>query len=733
MRAGAWPNNPVRAVTARAILNGQARDVDSLSVKAQMTAELPALDGASSAVADGSVDWPQQEVVAATIPHPFLRSAGSTWPPVTGSSIALEVGDGLGQWWRQITGLVDSTTGGLDDPTVSSAVIDYVDRLSAKVFEDALLASMPPVIDGSVYRRVGLTGTYVTDLCARAAGFYATSPMTTRTRLSAPCMGSLWPERGSCNRADTWTDPGTGAPNWKATSWGLAAWDVNADWQLTSPAELPELTVSLTDQALGDSQTVALVDDNGVGVAMQHAADDTLRIGFRTPGQDLVNTIDRAGVEKAAVRVTLAGTTLTVTLMTADDRTITASSTNATFSGWTATRCLLQGPGAMGGVLVENNQPVPWTSVHTTPTAIMKVTSIPWLQAMPALNGDTALDLLTEQAAAVGASMWIDSLGRLRWQEQGSLERRAAITTKTTDLTIDGMSWVDDYSRVRSQITIKRREPAISRFNYPGVLLWQSNDETLAAGQELVSWLEPPADTDWLMVDDLHRVLNTTTGSDIILGSWYSAILVGTAADSDQDWASNAQYNATLVRVGQVYKLTQDAGTLPSGRTVATKTLNDAPNLPKSWRGRSMPILRGKARVDWSDQTTVIDTGATAAIASYEHDSGWWVQDGLRQAGLAAWLTDRLAAPQPQITAVQIDADPRLELGDKVTLIDPHRTGLTIDLVITSIDQGYGSDAPTMTLAGRVTRVEQTYTVSDPASSWQALLDGWTTTAGGTP
>lgn len=725
MRAGTWNDTAVRTVAARAILDGTEHDLDGVTLTSEMSTDLPVVGGAAVAVTDGTVAWPQDSVVAVTTPHPFVRGT-SGWPPPVGTKVLVEVGDGVGQWWQQVNGYVDSTTGDIGSPTVDSRVIDRVDALSVPINHDALLASMPPESDVGLYRRVGLTGTYVTDLCARAAGFCATPPRTPTTRLSVPCMGSLWPEVGTSARADRWTITGS-APRWLPTSWGLAAWDVNAEWDLVSETAEPEMTVCMPAQPDGAAMTAAVVNEAGVGVFIQAvASDDTVRVGVRTPSQTVLATLPRLGVERAAVVVAMTAGQCTATLRLADGRSQTVTSSNAAFtSGWAATKAYLQGDGAMGGLLVEHS-PGPWVSLNTPATAQVDVSAIQFLDAMPALRGEKALTLLTEQARGECASVWIDSTGRLRWVGRGILELGPVVATKTTDLTVDNLAWADNLEHVREQVVIKRRLPAISRHARDSILLWQGSAQKITSGQEVEEWLDPGADVDWIM-PDLGFVRISVDGVDPTLpyGSKTGAVFADDDPDTPEVLTSTSGYNFSVETFAGTIKVLQSADTLPSGKTLVTKLPDDAVNIPRHWRGESLPLFRGKGKVQWAERSDTYATGTAAAVASYEHDCGWWVQNDIRADELRLFLVDALKEPTPEITGVDIDPDPRLELGDKIALLDPSRTGLSLDLVITGIRQSWSGGVPTMTLSGRVTRVEQATTVIDPASSWDALIAGW--------
>ena len=540
----------------------------------------------------------------------------------------------------------------------------------------------------------------------------------------------MWPEIGSVSLSDSWTSPLT-EPLWQRTEHGLAALDVDTTWLLTTPTATPELTVTLATQPVtADGQTAAVVNDGGVGVVLSHVkSGDAIWAGVRTPTQTLLQSLPRLGAERAAVHVTMADGACTVVLRLSDGRTLTFTSNNVAFTaGWTATQVKMQGAGAMSGILCDHRPTPVWASLTFARSAHFEVSALQYLRAMPALRGDTALSLLTAQAQAECASVWLNSLGHLHWVGRGILELRAPVATKTTELSVDSFAWADNLQRVRERVTVSYRSPAISLNDRPNILLYQGEEQTFTAGQVAETWLEPGADADWVMPDtSLSRVAADTTGADLMLGSWGGGILVSTTAGTTQEWAGE-YFDFSTFPVGGTLKLTQAADSpLPASRTVLTKTMDDATTLPQAWHGVALPMVRGKAKVLWAELTVAFSTGATGVIASYEHSCSWWVQDAARLTELNTFLAAALNAPQPELTNIDIDPDPRLELGDKITIADPARTGLELDLVITGISQAWGGGVPTMTLNGRITRIIQATAVQDPPSLWDNLLTdmGW--------
>jgi len=192
-------------------------------------------------------------------------------------------------------------------------------------------------------------------------------------------------------------------------------------------------------------------------------------------------------------------------------------------------------------------------------------------------------------------------------------------------------------------------------------------------------------------------------------------------------WASADQLTVYLELIGGNIKLTHRVSDLPTGKVLVTQA-PDTGSLPFYLRSHSLPVIRGKGLVKWADGMNVYPTllpfGVVARIKTYEHDCGWFVQ-GDNLAILADYLVGQLSQPEPTVTSVEIDPDPRIERGDKVTLQDPARTGLEIDLMITKIDQSWTGNSPSMTLSGTLTDVRQVSTPTNPVSQWGVLIQNW--------
>lgn len=734
MRDGTWMKRTVQEVTARAFLDGEETDLDGYRLTSEMTASLAVVESDGSPVTTGSVEWPQQSVVSSSSPEPFSRA--TAWPPRQGSSLTIEVGDGGGQWWRQLTGYVDSTSGQLTSGSVSSAVVDLIDRLSRKVQRPPLLAAQPPnnpMPDGTPvdnYRRVQAYGVYVTDLAARTAGFWATPPRTSSTILSAPNMGSTWAEVGQVLSCTFYGVPG-GPPQFRFAPWGAAVDHPDVWWQFSGgrPASA-EVTVCLT--ATADARLDVVRQETGVGLYLEHRdVDDTVAVGSLVPAASELVSLPRLGCQRAAVAYSIRTTDqqLVVTLRMDDGREAIATSPVAAV--WASSDAYpgcahLYGAGAMGAVIVDQVYRS-WEQLDAPVTAVIRPGRFTRLTAIPTLDGnDSALSILTAQARAECGSVWLDSDGVLHWVGRDQLEKAPAVAIMSTESTLDDLDWTDDLSGAREQVIVSHRAPAVKRYLDFSVDLVDPGSVTLNDGQVDEQWLDPGSD-DWVQVDTALSYAGVGVRSVTAENSYYGGTVARNNTDNEsQVWATAAQVSTTIEQVGYVYKLTRSASSIPAGWVLVTKVPPYEQGATSLFlAGKTLPLIRGKGLVSWVDAKTTYDTGIAAPTITYDHDVSWYVQDPADLDELGAWIVEKVANPLPRIRSVQVAFDPRLQLGDKVILTDPARTGLEVDLVVTRIDQDWSGGSPTMTLSGRITRVDRPVEIIDPAPRWQSLVDGW--------
>src|SRR6185312_15953483 len=77
---------------------------------------------------------------------------------------------------------------------------------------------------------------------------------------------------------------------------------------------------------------------------------------------------------------------------------------------------------------------------------------------------------------------------------------------------------------------------------------------------------------------------------------------------------------------------------------------------------------------------------------------------------IASYLSAQTAAPLPVVTGLEVVDDPRLQLGDVVTIESKRLMGVTMNALIVGMNRGGDNGGTTLSLAVRIISVETTFT-----------------------
>lgn len=123
-------------------------------------------------------------------------------------------------------------------------------------------------------------------------------------------------------------------------------------------------------------------------------------------------------------------------------------------------------------------------------------------------------------------------------------------------------------------------------------------------------------------------------------------------------------------------------------------------------RNKQPPLSRG--RTQFTDATyTASQTGPSTA-PDLDFDMGQWGR-AADAARVANWLAARLTSTLVTLTGLEIDYDPRLQLGGVITVDSTTFYGFSLDCLIIGKSEQHGNGSH-MTLAVRVIRVRSTVT-----------------------
>lgn len=729
MQPGALTASDVQSYSTRILVNGVQR-YGAWNTDRELSGDLPAQVVAVSGVtqATGNIEWFREEHVATTPMQPWNPPA---WFPARGDRVEIFVSDGVTEW-KVFRGVIDRTTGSVGSGFKSTVIDDY-DKLSAGVEHQALLRVMPPhAWDGSEpYRSVGLHPLYYVDYALRQAGFHSTPPREYDSLVFAPLQGSWWPHYSTVT--STYGN-GLNAP----APWGLGRRDGGA---IYAPASNPGMGVTVQMSAL---------------IAPDHSGPADFFLDYGPASADSIR-LSVSSSREAVVRinnVTICSLPMgsgTVISMLAKGGTIslktdTGASSSGAFtpsgSGLSSIRVNTGEMANIGGFQASRPSTVSHEHISTRwkPSAVLDTSSLYLsgiIDGAPAIENKTAAELLTEIGEATLSGMWIDETGVFRWVASDALRSKAPVRTVTTLQDVLSLDWEDGLLSTASKVTVSYQKPSITKSRWRNTVLagWEgSTSQSLKSGDEVELFLEPEDGSYWIMPSfsflEVGGTVNSWSGTNNpaygLVGLYFSA----DGGTTDQNGLTCA---ITTSQIGLQKALVKYvAGSWPSDveGVLSTSPVNSS-IFPKN-RDKSLPRMIGRGILKYTEQK-VTATGAGGPGPELVHDMGVW---GSRtdttdiQDRLAAYLQAQTAKPEPAITGLGIIPDPRLQLGDVIT-VESDLFGVTMNTLVTSVRMSHGVDGLAMELAVRVISVNRnstTYAQYDQTlnndltyAQWQAL------------
>lgn len=728
-----WPAaSPVREPSATVRFRGVDRPVESVSV----TRSIPQLldqrvVGAGGInAASATVDWAPEDLVSTAPVTPWTHH-----PAQAGESAWIDAGLS-GKHVRLFTGLVDSSAGSFGDAGYSSDLVDAIDRLNRQVRFNALHTTMPPRVDGVFqWRQIGLCSTYFTDRTLRACDYYATAPMESGCVVSAPLMGSTWPEKGTLESSQkangTWYE----GPNFGGMPTGVGLWDVKATW---SPSDYEKSLRWDTFQVTLNVGRLSSQYWTRAGIQWADGGRVMLQI---TPARDvLVST--HAGSTTTTHRY--AGsqndswTTVSLRLNPVDGsfrvRFDTGKAVTGTIGGpapdtWAAKNwhAFVDSPSwYINGFQVSFPGAAEFQAVQYKPTAILTPPTsaagpeIPELHASPAIPPTPAIDLLKEQAEAELAAMWIDEDGVFRWTNRERLRDQPVRAEYTSLDSLLDVSWSVDSQATRRKASVKYRQSATKRSFWHSIRAWQGNSQELSAGEQHEEFIESGQDTDWIDVDTQLRTFLPGAHAEFnrARGTWHG----WQNLDTEGKWTTVTGVDATTtlrqVTAGTwAYSIRVNA--LPTGvDRIKLSTREEDNLLAAAYRGEDLPIIRCRALVQWTNAVADATVSGPSWAQDLEHDASWWVQSPAEAQALADEIGAALAAPSPVIESVKLLGDARLQLGDKIRVKDPALTGVCIVGIVAELRHSISSGDHTMDVKLIPTTVGVPKSLGDLDAQW---------------
>lgn len=632
------------------------------------------------------------------------------------------------------SGMLDRVRGKASDSSAEVNLVDISDRLNRTVSMWPLAAQMPPpTTDGSTNQRnIDLMTTYYVDKVLRDCEFYSTPPTLGFCVMSAPLQGSTWPETGTL-----WTSNRDGtvqnSPWWTETSWGVAAKSFYADYR-PNIDQWSSIDGSVRERALeisfcagsyqNTSSRISAEWHDGAALAVSITSARSLigQVRFSqngTPGTwtSIVTATEGElgkGWRVASVRFAPRGDgSMGITIKTDKGVEVGPRASAIPYSVQTYSLqnvSVRVSDNSIGGLQVGFPGRAHETTKHVPNAILSGPTAFRSLRGNPAIEATPAIDLLNSWSKAECAAMWIDEDGVFRWQNRNKFISGQPVATLTSTRDLIDLTWSHDVQGAARRAIVKYKDVASKWSKRSRVVVFQGSGDTMEYGDVSEDFIEIPSDEAWIGLDASPQVFQAETSKRAFNkgeGSWVGYV----GYDSNGDESSNGKYvgyDFRLERVTEaVLKLTQSwTGSNPSGVDhIKTQTRDGGTALKPQWQGINLPLLRAQKKLMFANATQAANVGGPIEAPDLEHSTGWWVQDRTSAQELAFWLAEKTKNPLPVVEGVEIDPDPRLQLGDKVHVHDSHRTGLRVTGVITSIDHDIGAGDYSMSLTLLVTDV----------------------------
>lgn len=597
-------------------------------------------------------------------------------------------------------GRVVSAAGGTSGRGVEVEVADRYQSLDRTISWDAIADVVPSRFEATEGVYVGLQSLSLTDMVLRSCGWYSTPPRLPFSTLSVPAQGTMWPEAGTIN---TSMGTGGGYPGWQNTPWGIGVSNVTSTYALAgagysikdrNTAEFTAMTHTTEDACRLDlvmsGTTLARMSwsDSTAYLWVRNSA-GSLAVGAQiTRGAGfLYGTVEY--VSDTSVRCTIRSGGSSATAVVACDAQVTTGK---------ADTAIIRAGQRAGGFQIA----YPTTAgslANWTPNAVLypRTSNRNSLFVRKPVLAINCADFLRDQCEAEAATYWIDETGVLRWWDLARLEANANVATLNSDDDISdaGFSWEHSLSAVKSRVVVNWDQPLRTMSWRTTVDLWQGGGSTIQSGEGVSEeWINVPNDEVWLRPDlTLDRVGDAYGNYNLGIGSWYGGIT--DAGNNSDHWAQlDGSLSVTIERVtDESFKLsTSWGGNVPMTQRTLSAEDSSGTGL---WRRRTdsnLPILRGKAKYVFAEQTTTSAQSGPQSAPELTIDAGWLIQRPEQAQYTADYAGQRLTVPQPVLSSVALIPIPGLQLGDVVEVRDDHVTRLTIRGIVVEDSRSINAD-----------------------------------------
>lgn len=572
------------------------------------------------------------------------------------------------------------------------------------------LAALPPVITGTPFN-AGLTSEYAIDYLARhasPAAYYSWPPQRANCLLAVSMRSSIWPEVGSYAAF-------TQSPEFTSGVFGSALSGANTPnliaYQLASPITPSQsyfVEGFVSGQAgVGNFFWEANDATAAYGIIIEWESDGNLHIFATSPGGSLgSDTIAISpGDHYVALLATWPSGSGTVTCHVNIDGTVHAFTTsvsdtrpsNINFSLFSVGG----GQGTVEGVQVTTESAPTYNNAFSPTLTLDPAGSLNALTALPDVTGKQTWTVLQDIATAEAAVIGFNELGKLQFTNRQTIKTATSARSITSSQSLATLDSSEQMSLAATHI-----QCAVNALTIGSKIgVWNATSAIeVSAGTTLV-----------LSIQTQNIVVNVdTTG----VGFWP---LGGPSNVTSFRACTTADGTGTAVLSGVTQTVAQLAPTQLAMTIVNSNGFPIWMVSPGSYGdvAAGFPFLFIAAQPVTSATTAPVG-GTTATNGALIADAQWppgnapgnpqfgavllpypandWIQDLNSAQTLVDDLLSDLFYPRPQYQNVTIVPDPRLQLLDRVTLVDPDISQLNADVLIVGIDTNITNGVYTQTL-----------------------------------
>lgn len=693
------------------LVNGAQRPVISWNVSRDISSDLPAgvVGGTGVKQATGSIEWAESDDVADGRKNPWNPSTG--WIPAEGDSVEIWAGNNT-TLWRQFKGVIDKSSGTIGGG-LQSQIIDRTDDTSVRASLPALVDVMPPTLPTRNWRRFRLTPLWAVMMCLRRAGFYATPATEANTAVDVPAFGGMWhyvaASMISCQR-------NSDADQAPLTPYGTHIADVYARYEPVNPKTGNvgvQLTMRVAAQHAGVASLMAMYGSSFVTLRAT-ASSVIFMIGGTT-----IATVPRSG----AVVVQAYFTNGSVRLRTSTGEDVTGTGSWAVTEQMSEVRIICDASSVVNGFIVSHptSEASAFRNLDWAPTAnIVSGNMHAPMAGLHATRAKTVRQVLDEIAEAMLWPYWIDENGVMQAIASDMLRSGSSVRTVTTLDDITEMSWERDLLGIRKNILTTFERITVNRRKDFSMPVWEQGDSVVLQSGESYEAIIDPGPEEWLMVDTAWKTIVEVSQLNKGVGTWLGGVYTDGTTDQWTNADSTVQANFAFTPIGDgTYKVSVTARTLESGKQVELRSVRGdftgTTVLWPFWWDKNLPIVRAKGKFVTNDVTQPAVT-ASGKGAVLEHHTGLWAtgnnapEETLTVDKISAFLAEQTSSPHPKITGMRIVFDPRLQLGDVITVSSRNFLGVTLTCLIVGKNTAGTSDKYEMSIDVRVISVQTEFT-----------------------